>query len=481
MIYPLLDSWQYRIARDLPGGIDLPGGWRLETGPDLPVSEISDQSGQVVGRLLGFGIDLSARCLIDGPWQAPATLGQDIDGFARACQLALGGRFLLIIATEAQLRLYPDCSAQVPLVHDAARSIAGSTATALYDEATYEAAFNRTLYDKLGVDGEGWFPSGLTAHKGLDRVLTNHVLDLNAGTITRTWPSNDLSVTDDPEALIDGYIDLIQAQLEAMAKGPKRVALALTAGLDTRSLLACAKPYLDQIDCLTVVGSDRHATDSIMARKVAGLAGVKHITLPRQESTAEQRALFLRRGGHCNGDSNSRFHPSVWPVKDSHVFVGGLGAELARGFFWRPTDTVDSQFSAEQLLGRMGLPPDPDCMKAVDTLLNSMPGTSGLQKLDLLYAEDRHCAWYAAQFCSDPTLVRQAPMLTTQAVEMMFQLPPEWKRGARLGHAVVARAWPELAELPYNSLGPWRDRYYKLRRALSDPQVVVKKLRKMRA
>jgi len=129
----------------------------------------------------------------------------------------------------------------------------------------------------------------------------------------------------------------------------------------------------------------------------------------------------------------------------------------------------------------MGLPPDPDCMKAVDTLLNSMPGTNGLQKLDLLYAEDRHCAWYAAQFCSDPTLVRQAPMLTAQAVEMMFQLPTDWKRGARLGHAVVARAWPELAKLPYNSLGPWRDRYYKLRRALSDPQVVVKKLRKMRA
>jgi len=55
MIYPLLDSWQYRIARDLPGGIDLPGGWRLESGSGLPVSAISDQGGRVVGRLLGFG------------------------------------------------------------------------------------------------------------------------------------------------------------------------------------------------------------------------------------------------------------------------------------------------------------------------------------------------------------------------------------------------------------------------------------------
>ncbi len=481
MTYPVLDVWQYRLARDLAQGIALPGEWRLEVGPDLPVAEVIDQSGAVVGRLLGFGIDLTAREMIEDQWLAPTSLGDDADGFAYACQRALGGRFLLILATKELTRLYPDCSAQVPLVHDAARAIAGSTATAIYDDETYEAAFNRALYDKLGVDGEGWFPSGLTAHKGLTRVLTNHVLDMNTGTIHRTWPTEDLTITDRPEALVDGYIDLIQAQLEAMAKGPKRVALALTAGLDTRSLLACAKPYLDQIDCLTVVGTDRHATDSIMARKVAGLAGVKHITLPRKEATAEQRTTFLRRGGHCNGDSNSRFHPSVWPVKDSHVFVGGLGAELARGFFWRPADTVESHFAPEQLLGRMGLPADPDCMAAVAALIDSMPGSSGLQKLDLLYAEDRHCAWYAAQFCSDPTLVRQAPMLTTRAVEMMFQLPPDWKRGARLGHAIVARAWPELAELPYNSLGPWRDRYYKLRRALSDPQVVVKKLRKMRA
>ena len=76
--------------------------------------------------------------------------------------------------------------------------------------------------------------------------------------------------------------------------------------------------------------------------------------------------------------------------------------------------------------------------------------------------------------------MRLAPLLTFRTVELMIGLPPDWKRSDRLGHAVIARIWPELARYPFNSLGRWNDLLVRIRRLVSNPRLLIKKLRKMR-
>ncbi|GAB4577012.1 MAG: hypothetical protein Tsb0019_03780 [Roseibium sp.] len=481
MSFPSLDLWQYRISSDLQEGIELLPGLRLQTGPGLPVTKVTDAAGLHAGYILGFSIDLNARQTIGASWQAPVKLGIDATEFTERVLDSIGGRFVWIYQSETECHLHPDCSAQVPVVFDAAAKVAGSTAHALFDEDDYADRFDRASFEALRVDGEGWFPAGLTAHRGLHRLLAHHYLDLSTWQSKRFWPRSEISETQDTDDAVDEFISIVQAQIEALVNGPKRLAIAVTAGLDTRSVLACSREFVKEADCLTVVGSDRHATDSLLAKRITGKFGLNHITLPRTEATPEERELFIRRGGHCNGDTNSRFHPSVWPIAETHVMVGGLGAEQARAFFWRNDDTPDTKLTADILIKRMGLPPLENCRKAVARLLDEMPVTSALQKLDLFYAEDRHSSWYAAQFCCDPTLVRQAPMLTTRTGRLMAQLPPDWKRTSRLGHEVIRRTWPELGALPYNSLGYWNDLAIKVQRAIANPQLITKKLRKMGA
>jgi hypothetical protein len=122
----------------------------------------------------------------------------------------------------------------------------------------------------------------------------------------------------------------------------------------------------------------------------------------------------------------------------------------------------------------------PDLNDALAVWLDGLKSVDSLTILDLAYQEHRDGAWYAAQFCSDPGLLRQAPLLTTRSAALMMQLPTDWKRTHRLSHEVVARQWPELEQFPYNSLGYLRDRVMKLRRVIADPQIVLKKLRKLR-
>ncbi|QCO58113.1 hypothetical protein EOK75_20350 (plasmid) [Pseudorhodobacter turbinis] len=475
----LPDLWQYRISDNPAQEAIAIGDMFLEVGDGLQVTHLTDLNGTAVGVLLGFPIDLKARRLINRDWQSPFQLGSDPDAFVSETMRILGGRFLWIFRTQSVARIYPDCSAQVPCVFDPAAKQVGSTAYALLETDEYDARFDAALFDELGVDGEGWFPAGLTAHHGLHRLLPNHYLDLDTWAVQRFW-SGPETTAEDPARVVEEIIEIVQAQIEALVNGPKRVAMALTAGTNTRTLIACARDYIAKIDCMTIIGGDRHEMDSIVASRIAKDMGLNHIKLDRTNATDKQKELFIKRGGHCNGDSNALYHPSVWPLAETHVFVGGAGGEIAYPSTLKATDTIESKVSTAQIIARLGLPRNTTVALALERRLADMGDIDVLTKLGLVYLEDRYAAWYAPQFCCDPTLLRLAPLLTTRSVELMMQLPAEWRQENRLGHEIIARLWPELAQYPYNSLGKWRDMVLKLRRAIANPQLVLKVLRKMR-
>ena len=473
-----LDPWQFRLVRGNRDGAPMVGAFHLDVGPGLPVIPLVTQSGEPAGCLLGFAIDIVQRALPSGPLALPqAVTPQEM---VRKLLSRLGGRYLLIVDLPGFQRIYPDVSAQVSCVLDTETGHVGSTAHALLDDAEYESRFRRDLFEGLGIDGEGWFPAGMTAHRGIERLLPDHALDLNTGRFERFWPQDAGHPTRNPDDITQEVIKEVQAQIEALLGGPRRVALALTGGHETRMILACARPYLDKVDIVTVVGEDRHATDTVLARRIVKTMGLRHIELPRPEATANQRALFIRRGGHCNADSNSRYHPSVWPIADTHVFVGGLGGEVGRAFLWRPSDTLETQISVQTLVNRLGLAARPELQDCLGRWLGQLPeGCSAFEVLDLAYHENRNGPWYAAQFCCDPTLVRHAPLMTRGLVEAMMALPPDWKRASRLSHAVTAAAWPELLQFPYNSLGPIQDFRRKLGKVIDDPRRIAKKFRRI--
>lgn len=483
-ICPLNDSlapWQFRLTREADGAGREFSGYKLQTGPNLPAYELHDKLGNCIGVILGFPLDIEQRSILESSIAAPeaATFEEMVCLLLRR----LGGRFLLIVDLPGFVRIYPDASAQVTCVIDRETGDIGSTAHALLDDAEYESRFRQDLFDKLGVEGEGWFPAGLTAHRGIERLLPDHMLNLETGRIERFWPNTPSQTRDrgssDVSAIVANVIDEVQAQLEALLSGPKRVALALTAGHETRMLLACARPFVNDIDLVTVVSPDRNDVDTLMARRITTAMGLHHIELSRCKATEEQRKRFIRQGGHCNADANSHFHPSIWPIAETHVFFGGAGGEVARAFFWRPSDTKNTNISTKGLINRLGLADLPALQRSVSLWIENLPeDADSFRILDLAYHENRNGPWYAAQFCCDPTLVRYAPLMTYDLIGGMMALPEDWKRTNRLGLAITEAAWPELLEFPYNSLGLTRDFIANLQKVASDPRRIVKKFRR---
>lgn len=462
-----LPRWQYRIVAD----------GTLETGAGLDVVALQDAAGLPVGTLIGFPIDLAARQrLTQGTHRVDVSLGCDVDAFADTVFETLAGRFLWLFKTDEIARIYLDASGQVPCVFDPIQGVAGSSAHVLLDEDGYEARFDAVLHARLGVDGLGWIPGGLTAHDGVQRLLPNHFLDLSDFAVRRHWPMAPVG-QGVPEVEVAALIGTVQAQMTALVAGNHKIAQALTAGRETRMLLACARPLIGDIDFVTMDAGRGHV-DNVLAGQIARAEGLTHMILPLRMASDAQRRDYLRRNGDCIADANARSFPSVAPLAQSHVFVGGAGGEVGRGFFWRPGDTAQTSLDGAALMGRFGLPAEPRVIAALDAWIAGLEGRSTFDILDLAYLEHRMGPWGGAQFPSDPTLVRFAPLITRPGVRAMMRLPQDWKRGEGMSDAVIKAGWPELMRFAFNTLGPLRDGLAKLRKALCDPGIILRKLRK---
>lgn len=470
-----LDPWQFHLSREPASGRLI-----LRVGPEIEAVDLADARGRPMGVVLGFPISMSRKLLLSQHYILETPFDGDMDRFAAAALEDIAGRYLLILSADGTERIYLDCAGLVSCVFDATARVAASTAHAMLDDAAYDARFRASLFDRLRVRREGWFPGGLTAHEGVERLLPNHYLDLMDWTARRHWYEPHASARKEPSEIVAEINDILRCQLDAFVSGPKKPAVALTAGHETRMLLANARTRLEDLEFVTVVGRDRHAVDSQIARRIAQEQGLHHITLDRVEATEAQRDLFIRRGGHCVVDSNSIYAPSVLPIAQSHNFIGGLGGEVARAFLWQDEDTPDLSITPERLCNRFGLPQEPEVLAVFSDWLGRLETRNALEILDLAYIEHRMGPWSGGQFYNDPTLVRYAPIFTRRCTDLMLSLPPDLKRRQWMPNESVRQAWPELEVYPYNSIGWWPDVRAKIERVVDDPWIIIRKLRKMR-
>lgn len=472
-----LDPWQYRIS--LEGAGRQVGRMFLEAGPGLSEVALEDSEGTPAGLLLGFPIDLEgAGRLTDGTHRLGFAIGGDVDAFVERVLDSLGGRFIFLCTAQDAARVYLDCIGQVSCVYDTRTGIAGASAYSVLSPQEYDARFNQTRFDRFNVAQRGWFPGGMTAHDGVKRVLPNHMLDFDTRKMHRHWPPAQLPYHTDPDAAVEEMIEVVRIQMKALHDTGAQVAQGITAGYETRMMLGCAKPFLKDTTFMTVVGKELHQVDTVISERITAGEGLTHIQLPRKAASEEAQALYLRRNGHCLVDTNGIYFPSIEPISATHILIGGAGGEIGRALLWRPTDKPGDTFKGADLPPRFGMPQDAELIEALDAWIAELPPVDAYGLLDLLYMENRWGPWFGAQFASDPTMERYAPLLTRRTVALMLAFPPEWKKGNKQSIEMIRATWPELLEYPFNSLGPVRDILLKIARVIREPHTVVRRIRK---
>jgi hypothetical protein len=433
---------------------------------------VFDHLGGKLGLFLGFPVDIESESVVESDIYItdPLEWG-DVPHFLEQ----FAGSYIFIYNAGLKNQVFLDANGTMSFVYDPVLKVAGSTAAAILHEQEYFIRFRSNLFNKLDVLNIGWFPSGITAHEGVERLLCNHYLDLDTWKSVRFWPVDKMKYSDNPVLEITSIREETIGVMNALCK-KSNVKQSLTAGYETRFLLACARHLMGKISFFTVASSK---IDVDVARKLSIDFDIELQEMPVIKATGSQQKEWLYRAGHAVGGSNLVNHPSIQQFHHDTILSVGLGGEVGRGFFWKKNDNIDDDVTAELILGRIGMPSDELIIKRTIEWLGGLPdGLDFFTILDLAYLELRMSPWaFAQSYAQDAICAHVSPLITYRNYKSMFKIHPNEKKNGYVLKRAILDSWPELLKYPINRYGDWRDIFAVVAK-LSDPKRVISKLRK---
>ncbi len=453
---------------------------RLEVVAPLDVTRVFDATGREIGALLGTPIDYRRGQMITQRLDLPVALGSDPDAVIEEHIYRLGGSWLFVLDAAPFARVYLDACGSLSAVYDPETRRVAATSLCLLTPEEAEDRFETDMFEALKVIRDGWFPAGLTAHRGIRRLMPNFYLDVTSFETRRHWPRDPIPRADDPAEACAIILESTRQTIRTIA-AHHPVSQALTAGNETRMLLAAIRGDYTNIEFVTVAAKAA-GLDLDRAKELAARFNLPHRIIPLQQGDAAQAADWFARVGYCIGGPHINTHPTINALENRRYFIGGLGGEIGRAFSWRESDTDDTPATAEGVWARMGMPMERRALEAVSEWLPSVEDLPGLLQLDLAYTELRMGCWGFALSYGNARPIDIHPLISRESFAAMLSLPPEWRRMAagsnRMIGEVITQDWPELMDLPISRYGDWRDQWGTIRRAIENPYLIVKKIRK---
>ena len=194
-----------------------------------------------------------------------------------------GGRWVLIVDDGEEMTVFHDAVGLRQVFYTDVRctgelwcaSQSGMIATLLGLQMEADAVDFMDSY-AFRTNHEFRWPADSTPFAEVKHLLPNHFLDLKTGMPIRYWPDGPL-----PEVSSDEAVRRVSATLQGLfraAAGRFDLAVSVTAGLDSRMVLAASRPFRDRIDYMTVrqIGMpDDHGDISTPFQLLSHL-GLKH-------------------------------------------------------------------------------------------------------------------------------------------------------------------------------------------------------------
>ncbi len=465
-------------------------GWILRHEPSLPVLELEDVDGEPIGWLLGHPVDVAAAAVVTGRRRVPAR--EDAPDFERRFQAWLyghGGRFATVLVTPSP-RGYTDTFGALPLLFEPRARRIASSPFLLVDPG--ELVPDSPLIAIIDPYATGnYYPFAETCHRDASRLLPSHELDLETFEQRRIWPAGPLPAIAPADA-----VELVGAIVEATIEAATRageVVMGMTAGGDSRMMLACSRHLTDDVELFTVPHADvTGQSDLATARMISSSFGLRHRALPWVEGDEHDERRWLYRTGALAGDPRGRNSVPTYhqlATEGKRIRISGIGVELSRGYAWNrglrrsePPDSPTKRLTGEDLLVRVSLPRNPVIGAAARQWLEGAPDLDALDTIDLCALETTHGGWAGPITAGNPDafVTTIFPFAHRAILEATLGLPHDYRAGDRLRRDVVAARWPDLGAIPINRVPRRIMLVAKGRRVAQLPAGAVRRIRRRR-
>ncbi len=415
------------------------GSWTLYSHPDIQIVKVLNERAKQKGWMLGWPIDCERQIIVSGELSINfQELEDDLYKF--------GGRWIVILVDPG--RVYVNAAGEHSCVYCARERLVASTTSML--PPTEDSDIHYNLRRTINIPNtKYWYPFGLTAKQSVYRLLPNHYLDLNTFNAKRFWPKSKIQIQENIINSVEEITSIVKAQIEAIAKIYPLKA-NLTAGRDTRMILACARNHVGKIEFLTRA-SQRYGDklDAYVAKMLSKKFNLNAKIIKDLNASDRELAHWQERVGHCVAGSVWK-STATWAQSDPmRANLPGMVAEVSRAYYRNiPSDNI---YDASRLHSILGVPPHPLITQAGKCWLDGLPSLSERHVLDLLYLEQRLGCWAAPILYGSQQSIPQFWLLShRRIISNMLSFPEHYKESERLAEDVISITWPELLQFPFN-------------------------------
>jgi len=303
-------------------------------------------------------------------------------------------------------------------------------------------------------DPEYSWPAGATPFSQLSHLLPNHCLHINTRRHYRYWPVRSIE-TIDFESATRELSRRFQNTMDGIVNRFDNVAIGITAGLDSRLVLAASRKWRHDISYVTVKQNsleDAHQ-DITVPHRLLGKLGLPHRIVHAKEAMSTEFAALFRENVFL---AHEHYGPDAEALMNSYqrntVAITGSGAEVGRcPYPWAPRNRI---MTAEQLAALDHKSGSEYAINQFRRWLSSIEDTCNMNRLDLFSWENGHGNWLAMtqlefdiawQEIITPYNCRK--ILTTMlSVKEKYRERPDF----RLANALLRKMWPEVLCEPIN-------------------------------
>jgi hypothetical protein len=305
------------------------------------------------------------------------------------------------------------------------------------------------------------FPADTSAYVEIRHLLPNHVLELNSRACTRYWPDGPIGALSLEESA-SVSAELLRRIMHCAA-ARFDLALGLSAGWDSRLVLAGSKEIADRIHVYTYAQENRVTELTIASRVLRKLGLTQHVVPVPPQMDADLAQLY--DGSYTLAHAyTGRFLQALWnEVPAGKLKVTGNAAEITRVRMRLPKgETVVTPRSLARFMYKPfadQIEQIPFALGAWERWLAGVGHTHDVHVLDLFYWEYKAGGFAAIdQTEEDMALDTLTPFNCRLLLTRMLAAPEVFRDHdrPRLYEEMMRRLWPETLAVPVNPRRPMR-------------------------
>ena len=439
----------------------------LEVHPDLELNQV--QANGVGLTLLGYLIDPdhSERGNSDILRDILQLATDDRDLFKQTTRFS--GRWILISNSNVSTILFNDptglrsvyytdfhvepfcCASQPGLIADILDS--------QYSKDAKNHFLNSSYFKN---DKEYWWPSGTSLYEAIKHLVPNHYINLQKKEIKRFWPWESISSMDLEEGVVQSSV-LLKNLMESAANRFE-LAMTITAGIDSRSLLAATRDICEKIHYYTLIYYDlNHKSPDIrIPKRLLSSFGLQHHILDCSSLMDDDfRNIYMQNVDNSHEAWGNIAFGLSKKFPSGKVCVKGTCSEIARCFYYK--DHYPKFIDGYVLAKLNGMHNSKFAILHFEKWLKdsqAVANGSDIDILDLFYWEHRMGSWQAmSQLEWDIVHETYTPFNCRDLLSILLSVNRRYRKAPeyKLYQDIISALWPELLSEPINPK-PLRDR-----------------------